>query len=288
MSNRTKAFKVLINSILCIFFLLFVAESAVNSSEKPLQAGSQIVEDIRNIEFNEISYDVANNDYYGYIKGKIPVLISAPHGAKHFRTRENRWKGEDEYTASLAIKLGQLTGAHVIYVKNKAAEDPNHDFTARYKNALAKAVKDHNIKFLLDLHGAKEGQPFKVDIGILSNETSKSSCPSFKETIREAFSDFEPEVFNKKFGAKGRGTVTFFARNELGIEAAQVEINAKYRIVERKPDSSKAKSGVQPYFKANEEDVISLVTRLERMILGIDQKIKNGTQAKSKYNPSVY
>jgi len=288
MNRRTKALRVLSSSVLCTFFLLFVTEAAVNSSEKPLRAGTQIVEDIRNIEFNEISYDVANSDYYGYIKGKIPVLISAPHGAKHFRTREKRWKGEDEYTASLAIKLGQLTGAHVIYVKNMAGEDPNHDFTTRYKSAVAKAVKDYNIKFVLDVHGAKEDQPFKVDIGILSNEASKSSCPSFRETIREAFSDFEPEVFNKKFGAKGRGTVTFFARNELGIEAAQVEINAKYRIVERKPDSSKAKSGVQPYFKANEDDVLSLVTRLERMILGIDQKIKNGTQAKSEYNQGLY
>ena len=233
------------------------------------------VEEIRNIEYNQINYNESGEEYYGLIKGKIPIMISAPHGARHFRTRENRWKGEDEYTASLAIKLGQLTGAHVIYVKNRAGEDPNHDLTSKYKTALAKAVKAYDIKFIIDLHGADGGRPFKVDFGTLSNEPAKSSCPTFRETIHKAFSDFEPECFNRHFGANGVGTITYFARNKLGIEAAQVEINARYRIVERKPDSAKAKSGNDPHFKADRNDVLELVKRLERMIHEINMQIKN-------------
>jgi hypothetical protein len=232
------------------------------------------MEEIRQIEFDEIKYDEESADYYGFIKGRIPILISAPHGAKHFRKRENRWKGEDEYTSSLAIKLGRLTGAHVIYVKNKTREDPNNDPRSKYKNAVAKAVKEHHIQFLLDLHGSDEGRPFKVDIGIISDKTEKSSCPTFKETIREAFSDFEARIFNKKFCASDTCTLTFFARNELGIEGAQVEINGKYRIVERKPDSTKAKMGIKPHFKADEKDVLGLVTRLGRMIQEIHRKIE--------------
>ncbi|RJQ19381.1 MAG: hypothetical protein C4560_06155 [Nitrospiraceae bacterium] len=242
--------------------------------ERQTQAGSQSVEDIRQIEYNEIKYDEASENYYGFIKGKIPVLISAPHGAMHFRRRENRWKGEDEYTASLAIKLGQLTGAHVIYVKNKTMEDPNNDLTSEYKNAVAEAVKKYNIKFLLDLHGADEDRPFKVDIGTIHDELLKSSCPTFRGTIGEAFSDFEPQPFNKRFGAKTPNTVTFFARNKLGIEAAQVEINARYRIVERKPDSAKAKSGIKPHFKADEKDVLNLLARLQRTVHEINLKIE--------------
>lgn len=240
----------------------------------------QILEEIRQIEYNEIKYDEESTDYYGFIKGKIPILISAPHGAKHFRKRENRWKGEDEYTASLAIELGELTGAYVIYVKNKTREDPNNDPSSRYKMAVAKAVKQYHLKFLLDLHGSDEERPYKVDIGIISSESGKGSCPTFKEIIRKTFSDFEPRIFNQKFCANDTCTLTFFAKNELAIEAAQVEINAKYRIVERKPDSSKAKAGIKPHFKANGEDVLALVTRLKRMILEIDQKVENKTLAK--------
>jgi len=250
-----------------------------DSKIKPVQSLRQIpppevIEDIRQIEYNEIKYNVESTDYYGFLKGTIPILISAPHGAPHYRTRETRWKGEDEYTSSLAIKLGQLTGAHVIYVKNKTREDPNNDPRSKYKSAVAKAIKDYNIQFLLDLHGSDEGRPFKVDIGIIREDTKKSSCPTFKDTIREAFSDFEVRLFNKKFCASDSCTLTFFARNELGIEGAQVEINAKYRIVERKPDSSKAKMGVKPHFRANEKDVLDLVTRLDRMIQGIHRKIE--------------
>jgi hypothetical protein len=234
----------------------------------------KMLEDIRQIEYKEIKYDVESADYYGFIKGTIPILISAPHGAPHYRTREARWKGEDEYTSSLAIKLGQLTGAYVIYVRNKTGEDPNNDPISKYKSAIAKAVKEHNIKFLMDLHGSDEGRPFKVDIGIINEETAKSSCPTFKETIQQAFSGFEARIFNKKFCANDPCTLTFFARNELGIEGAQVEINARYRIVERKPDSTKARKGIKPDFKANGNDVLDLITKLEKMIHGIDQKIR--------------
>ena len=244
--------------------------SKMESNELP----DQILQEIRQIEYNEIKYDEENAAYYGFIQGKIPVLISAPHGAKHFRRRENRWKGEDEYTASLAIELGKLTGAYVIYVKNKTREDPNNDPSSRYKMAVANAVKQYDIKFLLDLHGSHEGRPYKVDVGILSNEVSRGSCPSFMEIIEEAFSDFQPKVFNQRFNANDACTMTSFAKNELRIEAAQVEINAKYRIVERKPDSSRAKAGIEPYFKADGKDVLALITRLKWMILEIDQKVR--------------
>jgi len=256
-----------------------------DSKIKPVQylrkiTPPEVIEDIRQIEYNEIKYNMESADYYGFLKGTIPILISAPHGAPHYRTRETRWKGEDEYTSSLAIKLGQLTGAHVIYVKNKTREDPNNDPRSKYKSAVAKAIKDYNIQFLLDLHGSDEGRPFKVDIGIIREDTKKSSCPTFKDTIREAFSDFEPKMFNKKFCANDACTLTFFARNELGIEAAQVEINARYRIVERKPDSSKAKRSIEPHFKADEKNVLALVIRLERVIHEIDREIKACNLAK--------
>jgi len=251
-----------------------------NSKMKSNQSPDQLLEEIRQIEYNEIKYDEESADYYGFIKGKIPILISAPHGAKHFRRRENRWKGEDEYTASLAIELGKLTGAYVIYVKNKTREDPNNDPSSRYKMEVAKAIKQYHIKFLLDLHGSDEGRPYKVDIGIISNESGKGSCPTFKETIRAAFSDFQPRIFNQKFCANDACTLTSFAKSELGIEAAQVEINAKYRIVERKPDSSKARAGIEPHFKADAKDVLALITRLKRMILDIDQKVEKNTVAK--------
>ena len=62
-----------------------------------------ILQDIRNIEFSRIDYNRESEDYFEIIEGEIPVLLSAPHGAKHYRN--GSFKEEDEYTASLAIKL---------------------------------------------------------------------------------------------------------------------------------------------------------------------------------------
>jgi hypothetical protein len=264
-----------------------VDKSLSGDSALKIVSTDQILEDIRRIEFDQIRYDVENPEYFGFIKGKIPVLISAPHGAKHFRRRWNRWKGEDEYTASLAIELARLTGAYVIYVKNKAPEDPNNDPVSRYKTAVAEAVRKYRIEFLLDLHGSAGDRPFKVDVGIISEKAGGTSCSKFKKAVIEALSGFESPIFNKHFCAADANTLTYFARHQLGIEAAQVEINAHYRIVERKPESCKAKAGVDPHFRAKGEDVIALVERLARLIQGVQNTIKESGACKVDPIPPI-
>jgi hypothetical protein len=228
---------------------------------------ADILQDMRNIEFGQIHYNTPADPYFSYIKGTIPILISAPHGAKHFRTKENRWKGEDAYTASLAIELGKLTGAHVLYVRNKAGEDPNNDPGTEYKKFLEKAVKENHIGFILDLHGSDSHRPYKVDVGILDNKITECSCPTYREIIAKNFSGFEPHLFNQNFSAHGRDTITYFAKNTLGIEAAQIEINANYRIVESKSSQ----------FKADPKKVLELVRRLKDLILAVNESIKENT-----------
>jgi hypothetical protein len=238
-------------------------------------AMTKLIEGIRKVEFEKIKYDQEAEDYFETQDGNIPVLISAPHGARHLR--KGNWKEEDEYTSSIAIKLAEATGAHVIYVKNKTYEDPNYIERAKYKDKIREMVQNDGIKFLLDLHGVNKDRPFKVCVGTRHNNNSESSCPTYKDTIEEVLRDFqEPPIFNRRnFKAKKKETVTSFARKECGIESAQLEINARYRIVERKPDSSKAMSGEEPVFKADEKDVLDLFNHLKEMILRIREKIND-------------
>jgi hypothetical protein len=233
----------------------------------------KIIEEIREIEFEKIKYGQETEDYFETQEGNIPILVSAPHGARHLR--KGKWKEEDEYTASIAIRLGEATGAHVIYVKNKTHEDPNYIKRARYKDKIREIVQNDGIKFLLDLHGVNKDRPFKICIGTRYDNNDESSCPTYKDTIEEVLRDFqELPIFNRRnFKARKNETVTSFARKECGIESAQIEINARYRIVERKPDSSKAISGEEPVFKAEEKDVLDLYNHLKEMILTIREKI---------------
>jgi hypothetical protein len=229
---------------------------------------NNVIENIKKIESDEIRCNKKSDHYFGYVKGTIPILISAPHGAKHYRTQQKRWKAEDAYTSSIAIELGRLTGAYVIYVKNKAGEDPNNDVHTKYKDFLRKTVTENGIKFLIDLHGAGWDQPFKIDVGTLSDSPEMCSCPTYRPIIQKAFIGFDEHIFNKRFLAGNCGTITNFARNDLGIEAAQIEINARYRIIQSKS---------APSIKANEEDVLDLFGRLERVILNINERIVKGS-----------
>jgi len=234
----------------------------------------KLIEEIRKTEFEKISYNQPSDDYFEIRKGNIPILISAPHGAKHFR--KGKWKEEDEYTASIAIKLGEATGAHVIYVKNMTYEDPNHIGKTEYKEKVRDMIQAYGIKFLLDVHGASKKRPFKVVVGTRYGKKDRSSCPTYKDIIEDALRGFqEPPIFNRRYyRATRKETVTSFARKECGIESAQIEINARYRIVERKPDSAKAMSREDPFFKANEADILSLFSHLKEVILRIREKIQ--------------
>ncbi|MBW2038903.1 MAG: hypothetical protein JRI46_04790 [Deltaproteobacteria bacterium] len=233
-----------------------------------------ILNDIRDIEFNRIEYNKESDDYFEIIEGKIPVLLSAPHGAKHLRN--GVWKGEDGYTSSTAIKLGELTGAHVIFVKNKTREDSNYLTNTRYKDVIRKFVDGKGIKFLADLHGADITRNYKINVGIIDKDNMEEcSCPRLKPTIEESLRAIQDPLFNlDRFTAGSSGTVTYFAKHTCGIEAAQFEINARYRIIERKPDRSKAMNREEPDFMAEEKNVLELLRCLKEMVLRIKGKIE--------------
>jgi hypothetical protein len=226
-----------------------------------------ILKDIRAIEFEGIHYNSESDDYFEIIEGSIPILLSAPHGARHLRN--GRWKGEDEYTSSLAIQLGAMTGASVIFVKNKTEEDSNYLQSTRYKDAIKELVAQQGIRFLADIHGADIARDYKISVGIIDEEDrEKCSCPRCKP-VRA----FQYPLFNlDAFTAGSPKTVTSFARHACGIEAAQFEINARYRIVERKPDSTRAVYGDEPNFKAEEADVLALVGCLTEMVISINKE----------------
>lgn len=230
------------------------------------QQAKEIVGEMKEIEFRHIHYDEISAEPYAFLKGEIPVLVSAPHGAKHFR--QDRWKSEDEYTSSLAIVLGRLTGAHVLYTRNKSPEDPNWDEPSVYKALLAGIVQQYGIRFVIDLHGSYMERPYKIDVGIITSNPGKSSCPTYRETLQEVFADFQQPLFNQSFSARGGRTITSFCKRELGIEAAQFEINARYRVLEEK-----GVAGERP-FRASDENVVAMVLRIAQTIQRINEKIK--------------
>jgi hypothetical protein len=203
---------------------------------------TRLVELEDDVRYQEIADET--NPEFRYVAGKLPILISAPHGAVH--TRDGRPKEEDEYTAGLAQLLGERTDAHVIYSRRKSATDPNADSQAPYKKYLEKILLSKKIRFVIDLHGANADSDFGVAIGTMHG---KSCSADEKLTIintlgkygftsdRERLSGLD---IDNKFSAEGnekREPITRFCY-QLSIPAVQLEVNAYLRIPVRRDDST--------------------------------------------------
>ena len=209
---------------------------------------------------------------FRYLPGSRPVLISAPHGACHWRHGE--WKGEDEYTAALAHMLAEETGAHALYTVRRIRPDPNFEDHSEYKRTLACLLREHNIELILDLHGARRGGDFGIELGTMSGLT----CPDYEATIirrlewqgfvRDHRRSLDRLWVNRLFkgGARQR-TVTRFVWEQCGVNAAQLEINAHLRVVCRKSDATLYRD--EPHFTADPVRLRRTIQALVRIIRAV-------------------
>lgn len=191
---------------------------------------------------SDIAYRVEpdhGGDAFVFEPGRIPIILSAPHGAAH--QRNGILKDEDEYTAGLVRLVAGLTGAHALYAHRKSGMDPNYDQDVPYKQALKAITARHNIKFVMDLHGCSEQKEFGLALGTMKNSSCPHHRPLILKTLAEhGFSEsslgFHQLNLDRAFSASGKNggeTVTRFSAESLGIPAAQLEINAYLRIVKR-------------------------------------------------------
>lgn len=184
-----------------------------------------------------------------YLPGRLPVLLSAPHGAAH--QRQDRLKKEDEFTAALACWVAAQTGAQALYVHRQTSVDHSYHRDTLYKQFLAGLARQKKIHFVLDLHGASRRHPFGIALGTANG----TSCtPGQRAVILAAFArhNFSPQGercnlldIDQAFPGGGgvrQETITAFSSRVLGVPAIQLEINAQMRIVTRPAHDAKSAS----------------------------------------------
>lgn len=198
----------------------------------------------------EVTYDrppSGGGRPFAYAPGTLPVLLSAPHGAIH--RRDGAFKAEDEYTTAFARLVAERTGAHSLYTFALSDDDPNWDARSPYKDALAGIIGRCGIRFVLDLHGMSNRHKFGIAVGTIHG----ASCPGCEARVvaaleREGFQpttaadarDFPALCWDRYVLNHGRftggvfnQTITRFASEELGVEAAQMELCSSLRVVRR-------------------------------------------------------
>lgn len=233
-----------------------------------------------------INYDkppLEGKEPFIVIENDAPVLISAPHGARTFRNnKEQVWHEEDEYSAGMTLLLGELCSVPVIatHCRNNSY-DPNYtpDVSVSYKQALGRLIQQHNVRFVIDLHGAalhseKLDPKQTIDLGFRQNGNGDE--PSIKITHIEKLESllmdtgkFDASCFvvgRNKFPGAWKGTVITFAASQKipatgkKVQAIQIEMKPQVRIANRYPTATLYKS-CGPY-QAQAENVMHMLQSL--------------------------
>lgn len=234
----------------------------------------------------QLEVDIAYNDpppdggpSFRYQPGRLPVLLSAPHGAAH--RRDGRYKEEDEYTAAFARLVGERTGAHVLYTHARAESDPNWDAESPYKAALAEVVATSGVRFVADIHGMGNRHKFGIAVGTMCG----ASCPARHEALiaatlmargfkqvavhdAQGFEALQWDCFIVNHGRFTGGltshTVTRYAAERLGVHAAQFELCASLRIVRRRAGERWPRE-----FRGHAAGIVQTVAAFERLALAL-------------------
>lgn len=179
----------------------------------------------------------ASDEFDGtvFLRGEIPVLVTAPHATTHVRVKMT--KSYELYTGALSVILHSLTGAHALYTHRASQIDPNYYDESPFKNRLQAVLKEHGIRFVLDIHGTGSQRLHDVFPGVGTEREFLMGKDFYLNKLQQA-----AELSNVFLGsldvfpAARQLTVTKFAATKLGVPAMQIEINRRLRQPEGNPN----------------------------------------------------
>lgn len=169
-----------------------------------------------------------------YIKGDIPVIVTAPHSSVHKRL--GKLKRQEFYTAALSVMLHSLTGCHVLYTGRLMELDPNYYDESPFKKRLSQIVGSNDIKCLVDLHGTGSEKSFDVYPGVGLEKEFLLGQEHYLSGLIKIANVSEISIGGLDvFPAVKQMTITKYAARKLKIPSIQLEINRKLREPQKNP-----------------------------------------------------
>lgn len=176
-----------------------------------------------NDEINELENMNIESDFI-ILKGDVPILFSAPHTMLQKR-EDGTLKYNESYTKAILLYLNKHFKTYAIIKNNDTGIDSNRDNYDKYNVELRRLIKEHNIKLVIDLHGASKERDFDVEFGTLNNLSADFS--TIKE-LEEAF--IENGITNISHNSPFKGG--FITQGIFGltdVDVIQLEVNGRFR-----------------------------------------------------------
>ena len=189
------------------------------------------------------------------IKGKLPIIISAPHCVQ--QTRNNMIKNEEGETGAIAQIVSEKTNCYAIFKTYNNNDDANFDIENNpYKEALIKLTKDNKIKLLIDLHGAEYSHDFDIDIGTDEGKNIQQNQILIQE-MKQSFIDngIKNVKIDDTFKATSMHTICKFISSQTQIPCIQLEINGKYRYIKNLDGTEKFINGLIDFINKIKEKI---------------------------------
>lgn len=169
-----------------------------------------------------------------YLKGDIPLIVTAPHSTVH--NRMGKLKRQEFYTGALSTILHSLTGCHVLYTNRLMELDPNFYDESPFKKTLGEIIKANSIKFQMDLHGTGLERKYDIYPGIGVDKEFLLGHDNFLEEIESLALINDISVGGLDiFPAAKQMTVTKYAARKFKVPSIQIEINKRFREPEKNP-----------------------------------------------------
>lgn len=186
---------------------------------------------------------------FEFIKGKIPIIISAPHCVEH--TRNGQVRCAEGETGAIAQIIAKETQCYTIFKTYNNEDDSNYDLENNYyKTFLKKAIKNENIILLIDLHGADTNRDFDIDIGTDNLKNIENKKYIVYELVNKLHaSKIENIKIDSVFKASSVHTICKYIHKETNIPCVQLEISGKYRYIENINGINKFLNGIISYIK---------------------------------------
>ncbi len=170
--------------------------------------------------------DSKPNEENTLVKGKNPILLTSIHSMEQTKTKLA--KPAETFTREFVLYLAKKHNISCLIKNIDTGFDPNRNDDDNFKTILNDFINKHDIKLVLDLHGAKLEREFDAELGTMNNLSADFS------TIMELKEAFEenglPKVeLNNPFKGGKLTQSAFFATN---AEIIQIESNYKYRNID--------------------------------------------------------
>jgi gamma-glutamylcyclotransferase (GGCT)/AIG2-like uncharacterized protein YtfP len=170
-----------------------------------------------------------------FLKGEIPILLSAPHASVHKRL--GKLKRQEFYTGALSTILHSLTGCHTLYTNRLIEADPNYYDDSSHKTKLSEIVKTNEIECVIDLHGTGTEREYDIYPGVGINKEFLLDHNDFLDELEHQASLNGISLGGLDvFPAARQMTVTKYAARNLGIASIQIEINRRLREPDKTPE----------------------------------------------------